>query len=106
MRLIIWLPLVNAFYLSINLFLSFRWIIDPPLEITVPAKRTPWPDAPPELLNNEKLTNIQESTEKRAPKTRAPRSKHSSRKRKHESRSVHEARSVDRHISVSSTVKE
>ncbi|WOH10134.1 hypothetical protein DCAR_0729596 [Daucus carota subsp. sativus] len=82
------------------------WIIDPPLEITVPAKRTPWPDAPPELLNNEKLTNIQESTEKRAPKTRAPRSKHSSRKRKHESRSVHEARSVDRHISVSSTVKE
>ncbi|VYS65126.1 unnamed protein product [Arabidopsis thaliana] len=24
------------------------WIIDPPLEITVAAKRTPWPDVPPE----------------------------------------------------------
>lgn len=73
------------------------WIIDPPLEVTVPAKRTPWPDAPPELLSHEKLTNIQESTEKRATKTRTPRSKHSSRKRKHE------ARSVDQHISTSNT---
>ncbi|KAL8546347.1 hypothetical protein ACS0TY_006169 [Phlomoides rotata] len=26
-----------------------RWIIDPPLDITVEAKRTPWPDSPPEL---------------------------------------------------------
>ncbi|KAK1363792.1 Glycosyltransferase [Heracleum sosnowskyi] len=75
------------------------WIIDPPLEVTVPAKRTTWPDAPPELLSNENLTNIQESTEKRATKTRAPRSKHSSRKRKHE------ARSVDKHISTSNTAK-
>ncbi|KAG0472212.1 hypothetical protein HPP92_016758 [Vanilla planifolia] len=25
------------------------WIIDPPLEIIVPAKRTPWPDAPPAI---------------------------------------------------------
>ncbi|KAJ0252346.1 Beta-1,4-xylosyltransferase IRX14 [Hirschfeldia incana] len=24
------------------------WVIDPPLEITVAAKRTPWPDVPPE----------------------------------------------------------
>lgn len=79
--------------------LFFRWIIDPPLEVTVPAKRTPWPDATPELLSSEKLTNTQESTEKRATKTRTPRSKHSSRKRKHE------ARSVDKHISTSNTGK-
>lgn len=31
---------------SVSLF--YRWIIDPPLEITVAAKRTPWPDVPPE----------------------------------------------------------
>ncbi|KAK1299715.1 putative beta-1,4-xylosyltransferase IRX14H [Acorus calamus] len=30
------------------------WVINPPLEITVPAKRTPWPDAPPESDNAEK----------------------------------------------------
>ena len=67
----------------------FRWIIDPPLEVTVPAKRTPWPDAPPELPSNVKEISIQEHTEKRHAKSRASRSKHSSRsKRKHESRTA------------------
>ncbi|KAG6767008.1 hypothetical protein POTOM_028187 [Populus tomentosa] len=62
-----------------------RWIIDPPLEITVPSKRTPWPDAPPELPSNEKISVNQEQTAKRSSKTRSPRSKRSSRsKRKHE----------------------
>lgn len=61
------------------------WIIDPPLEITVPSKRTPWPDAPPELPSNEKISVKQEQTAKRSSKTRSPRSKRSSRsKRKHE----------------------
>ncbi|PIN25364.1 Beta-1,3-glucuronyltransferase B3GAT1/SQV-8 [Handroanthus impetiginosus] len=61
-----------------------RWIIDPPLDITVPAKRTPWPDAPPELPSSgEKVITIQENTEKRATKS-GPRRKRSSRsKRKH-----------------------
>ncbi|KAK9284969.1 hypothetical protein L1049_024151 [Liquidambar formosana] len=63
------------------------WIINPPLEITVPAKHTPWPDAPPELPSTEKVIGIQEHAEKRPTKTRTPRSKHSSRsKRKHEAR--------------------
>ncbi|KAF8410107.1 hypothetical protein HHK36_002629 [Tetracentron sinense] len=63
------------------------WIIDPPLEITVPAKRTPWPDAPPELPSNEKTNDIQEHTEQRRAKTRVSRSRHGSRsKRKHESK--------------------
>ncbi|CAH9069294.1 unnamed protein product [Cuscuta europaea] len=64
-----------------------RWIIDPPLDVTVPAKRTPWPDAPPELPNAEKLTSIQENTEKR--RTSKPRSrKRSSRKRRHATRNI------------------
>ncbi|KAI3500407.1 hypothetical protein L1887_36228 [Cichorium endivia] len=63
------------------------WTIDPPLEMTVPAKRTPWPD---ELSSNtEKVMTTQENTEKRPIKTRTPRSKRSSRgKRKHESRNA------------------
>ncbi|KAI3916017.1 hypothetical protein MKW98_004458 [Papaver atlanticum] len=32
-----------------------RWIIDPPLEVTAPAKRTPWPDAPPEIPTEERV---------------------------------------------------
>lgn len=65
------------------------WIIDPALEITVPAKRTPWPDAPPELPSTDQVVvNViqQDHTEKRPTKTRT-RSKRSSRsKRKHETR--------------------
>lgn len=76
----------------------FRWIIDPPLEVTVPAKHTPWPDAPPELPSHEKVISIQENTEKRAMKTRATRSKRSSR-----SKRKREARSVETHISASHT---
>ncbi|KAG5241460.1 beta-1,4-xylosyltransferase IRX [Salix suchowensis] len=63
------------------------WIIDPPLEITVPSKRTPWPDAPPELPPNEEKTINQEQTVKHSSKTRSPRSKRRS-KRKHEAGSV------------------
>lgn len=76
------------------------WTIDPPLEITVPAKRTPWPDAPPELPSNEKTNSIQENTftEKRPTKTRSPRSRRSSRsKRKHEARNIDNARVSTRH---------
>ncbi|KAK4584728.1 hypothetical protein RGQ29_022432 [Quercus rubra] len=66
------------------------WIVDPPLEITVPSKRTPWPDAPPELPSNEKVVvGVQEHTVKHSPKTRTPRSKRSSRsKRKHDTKIV------------------
>ncbi|KAJ6304802.1 hypothetical protein OIU78_020377 [Salix suchowensis] len=78
---------------------SYRWMIDQPLEITMPSKRTPWPDAPPELPSNikitpelpskKKITINQEQAVKRSPKTRSPRSKHSSRsKRKHEAKLV------------------
>ncbi|XVF15507.1 hypothetical protein REPUB_Repub09cG0159800 [Reevesia pubescens] len=65
-----------------------RWIIDPPLEITVPSKRTPWPDAPPELPANEKpvMGIIQEPIVKHTTtKTQTSRSKRRS-KRKHETR--------------------
>ncbi|XP_077217005.1 putative beta-1,4-xylosyltransferase IRX14H [Tasmannia lanceolata] len=64
------------------------WIIDPPLEITVPAKRTPWPDAPPELVTTEKSTDTTEGhAEKHHRKvSRNSRSRQSPRgKRKHES---------------------
>ncbi|KAI7730927.1 hypothetical protein M8C21_032484 [Ambrosia artemisiifolia] len=68
------------------------WIIDPPLEMTVPAKRTPWPDVPPELPSNTQKvigSTTQENTEKRVTKTRTPKSRRSSRsKRKHESRNA------------------
>ncbi|CAK9134996.1 unnamed protein product [Ilex paraguariensis] len=63
------------------------WVIDPPLEVTVPAKHTPWPDAPPELPSNEKPTIIPVNTEKHTMKTRSPRSKRRS-KRKHEARNA------------------
>ncbi|KAL9660021.1 hypothetical protein QQ045_024831 [Rhodiola kirilowii] len=60
------------------------WKIDPPLEVTVPAKRTPWPDTASELPKTETEVTI-ELTEKRPTKTRTPRSKRSSRhKRKHD----------------------
>ncbi|GJX94241.1 probable beta-1,4-xylosyltransferase IRX14 [Tanacetum coccineum] len=68
------------------------WTIDPPLEMTVPAKRTPWPDVTPELPSNtvKVITSAtQENTEKRPTKTRTPKSRRSSRgKRKHESRNA------------------
>nr|XP_048331343.1 beta-1,4-xylosyltransferase IRX14-like [Ziziphus jujuba var. spinosa] len=48
----------------------YRWIIDPPLEVNVPSKRTPWPDAPPELPTNENVVlGIQEHAVKHPTKT-------------------------------------
>ncbi|KAF6176173.1 hypothetical protein GIB67_023464 [Kingdonia uniflora] len=70
---------------------TIRWIIDPPLDITVPAKRTPWPDAPPELPSDEKASVVQEHREmQQMSKTGRPsRPRHGSRnKRKHETRRV------------------
>ncbi|XP_059641064.1 beta-1,4-xylosyltransferase IRX14-like [Cornus florida] len=63
------------------------WRIDPPLEVTVPAKHTPWPDTPPELPSTEKLIAVQENIEKPATK-RSPRSKRSRSKRKREASTV------------------
>ncbi|KAI9089067.1 hypothetical protein K1719_029346 [Acacia pycnantha] len=61
-----------------------RWIIDPPLDITVPSRRTPWPDAPPELPSNEKVSiSTQEQPTKHSTKSRSSRSRRS-RKRKSE----------------------
>ncbi|KAF7809855.1 putative beta-1,4-xylosyltransferase IRX14 [Senna tora] len=62
-----------------------RWIIDPPLEITVPSKHTPWPDAPPELPSDQKVSIGAEEQQptKHSTKTRTPRSRRS-RKRKHD----------------------
>ncbi|KAB2015781.1 hypothetical protein ES319_D08G050400v1 [Gossypium barbadense] len=52
------------------------WIIYPPLEITVSSKRTPWPDAQPELPVNEKpAMGIQDPIVKHSTKSTS-RSKH------------------------------
>ncbi|KAK8517506.1 hypothetical protein V6N12_016356 [Hibiscus sabdariffa] len=76
--------------------------IDPPLDITtihgwiylrarsapvtIPSKRIPWTDAPPELPAKEKPEmGIQDPIVKHTTKTRTSRSKHRS-KRKHETR--------------------
>lgn len=66
----------------------YRWIIDPPLEITVPSKRTPWPDVPPELPSSEReVTGVQEEDMlKHSSKTRTPRSNRSRSKRKHDTK--------------------
>ncbi|KAE9606792.1 hypothetical protein Lal_00026474 [Lupinus albus] len=62
-----------------------QWIIEPPLDITVPSKRTPWPDAPPELPSNQKvLIGTQVETNKHSIKTKTSRSRHSRSKRKHD----------------------
>ncbi|KAK7263179.1 hypothetical protein RJT34_30765 [Clitoria ternatea] len=61
-----------------------QWIIDPPLDITVPSKRTPWPDAPPELpINEEALIGTQDQTTKHSTRTRTSRSRRIRSKRKH-----------------------
>nr|CAD1831775.1 unnamed protein product [Ananas comosus var. bracteatus] len=63
-----------------------RWIINPPLDIVVPAKQTPWPDAPPELPPL-RTTSHHDHAEKRSAKSsRSSRPRHSSRsKRKRDS---------------------
>ncbi|XP_023003000.1 probable beta-1,4-xylosyltransferase IRX14 [Cucurbita maxima] len=59
------------------------WLIGPPLEITVPAKRTPWPDIPPELPTDEKAVIVkQEETSKHPAKTHSSRSRRSSRSKR------------------------
>lgn len=58
------------------------WIIDPPLEITVPAKRTPWPEPVVELQSNEKALVLEENKEKRPTKPRSRRPKRGSRNKK------------------------
>lgn len=73
------------------------WVIDTPLEITVPAKRTPWPDISPELPSNEKVIAteqhfVEEQTVKRPPKTRT-------RKRSSRSKKKREARITDTQFS-------
>lgn len=69
-----------------------RWIIDPPLDVTVPAKRTPWPDSPPELPSFpvEKVVSIQEATERRAAKSVSRRKRRSKRK--------HTTKALDEHV--------
>ncbi|CAI9780778.1 unnamed protein product [Fraxinus pennsylvanica] len=63
-----------------------RWVIDPPLDVTAPAKRTPWPDAPSELPSAiEKAINIQDNTEKHTTKSRTYRRHGSRSKRKRSS---------------------
>ncbi|KAH0458870.1 hypothetical protein IEQ34_011684 [Dendrobium chrysotoxum] len=61
------------------------WIIDPPLEIIVPAKRTPWPEIPP-VLPHETVSTIQEHTEKQSSRSgRSSRPRRASRsKKKHD----------------------
>ncbi|ERN12056.1 hypothetical protein AMTRI_Chr13g121630 [Amborella trichopoda] len=73
-----------------------RWIIDPPLEIVVPAKRTPWPDAPPELLSSERESGIRDHAEKHHTKAgRVSRSRRvSHNKRKHDSQQAESQLSV------------
>ncbi|XP_074304229.1 LOW QUALITY PROTEIN: beta-1,4-xylosyltransferase IRX14-like [Silene latifolia] len=65
------------------------WVIDPPLEITLPAKHTPWPEIPPELPATEKVTAVEqhfvEETVKRPPKARS-RKKSSRGKKRRETR--------------------
>ncbi|KAL3526811.1 hypothetical protein ACH5RR_011467 [Cinchona calisaya] len=70
------------------------WVLDPPLDVTVPAKRTPWPDAPPELPlpAGEKAVILQENTEKHSTKSRSPRKRRSKRK--------HAAGNIDERVSI------
>ncbi|KAB1214768.1 putative beta-1,4-xylosyltransferase IRX14H [Morella rubra] len=66
-----------------NIYYSEKWIIDPPLEITVPSKRTPWPDAPPELPSTEKVViGVQERAVEHSSKSRTSRSRRSSRSKR------------------------
>lgn len=55
------------------------WIIDPPLEIIVPAKRTPWPDMPTDIQSELENTK-QEHEERRFSRTSRSRSRSSRRK--------------------------
>ncbi|KAG8384344.1 hypothetical protein BUALT_Bualt04G0108400 [Buddleja alternifolia] len=76
-----------------------RWIIDPPLEITVPAKHTPWPDAPPELPSSTEkvIITTQENQERRATKSGSRRKRSSRSKRKRA------AKVLDEHVSTATS---
>ncbi|WJX89601.1 Beta-1,4-xylosyltransferase irx14 [Trifolium repens] len=68
-----------------------QWIIDHPLDISVPSKHTPWPIAPPGIPIKEKvLTGIQEQTSTRhsSTKTRTSRSRRSRSKKKHDTKVI------------------
>ncbi|RYQ80727.1 hypothetical protein Ahy_Scaffold1g106940 isoform A [Arachis hypogaea] len=69
-----------------------QWIIDPPLDITVPSKRTPWPDAPPELPSNEKMSDGAQTQDqqinKHSTKTKTPRTRRSRTKRRHDTKVI------------------
>ncbi|PNX99286.1 putative beta-xylosyltransferase irx14h-like protein [Trifolium pratense] len=72
-------------------WMSLRWIIDHPLDITVPSKHTPWPNAPPEIPIKEKvLTGTQEQTTAKhySTKTRTSRSRRSRSKKKHDTKVI------------------
>ncbi|KAM0942742.1 putative 1,4-beta-D-xylan synthase [Dioscorea sansibarensis] len=57
------------------------WVINPPLEITVPAKRTPWPDVRPEIPSENQADKHPSKV------VRSSKSRHNSHsKRKHELR--------------------
>ncbi|KAI6668439.1 hypothetical protein NL676_013542 [Syzygium grande] len=63
------------------------WLIDPPLGITLPSKRTPWPDAPPELPFMENASSDEEEIDRHP--TENQRHKRSFRiKRRHETETV------------------
>ncbi|CAJ2646141.1 unnamed protein product [Trifolium pratense] len=69
-----------------------RWIIDPPLDITVPSKHTQWPDAPPELPSNDEKEKVfagtEEQSNKHTTKTKTSRSRRSRSKRKHDTKVI------------------
>ncbi|KAL0726200.1 hypothetical protein Bca4012_022293 [Brassica carinata] len=87
------------------------WIIDPPLEITVAAKRSPWPDVPPEPPTKKKdqMPLSQANNVVVIPKhQQQQQQQHSSKVRKPKRRSKrnkHEAKPTDTTTQVSSSTK-
>ncbi|CAN6917738.1 unnamed protein product [Brassica oleracea] len=88
------------------------WVIDPPLEITVAAKRTPWPDVPPEPPTKKKdqmslsqgNNNVvvipkhqQQQQQQRSSKVRKP--------KRRSKRNKHEAKPTDTTTQVSASTK-
>ncbi|CAN7068475.1 unnamed protein product [Brassica oleracea var. botrytis] len=87
------------------------WVIDPPLEITVAAKRTPWPDVPPEPPTKKKDqmslsqgNNVvvipkqqQQQQQQRSSKVRKP--------KRRSKRNKHEAKPTDTTTQVSASTK-
>ncbi|KAL9245809.1 hypothetical protein vseg_019416 [Gypsophila vaccaria] len=74
------------------------WVINTPLEITVPAKHTPWPDVPPELPSNEKVTAIEQHLVEDPPVKRPPKSR--SRKKSSRGKKKREARLAETQFST------